>query len=146
MNALCEHCGQPFGKRKASSRFCSKQCAGLAQASAKRAEGEPEKRFWANVDRRGQDDCWPWLAGTVEGYGRIRFRGEALGAHVVAFRIQHGAVPDGKMVLHDCGNRLCCNHAHLYAGTYADNTNDAIRHGTYRTVFTPGHPSYRRVA
>jgi hypothetical protein len=146
VNAPCAYCGAVFHKVKASRRFCSKRCAGLRQNARYREAGEHLARYWSNVDRSGEDECWPWLAGTVEGYGQVRFDGEKLGSHVVSFRLQYGAVPSGKMVLHACGNRLCCNPAHLYPGTHADNTNDAIRHGTYRTVFVPGHPSFRRTA
>jgi hypothetical protein len=35
----------------------------------------------------------------------------------------------GWSVLHRCDNRLCCNPAHLYLGTQADNMHDRIAHG-----------------
>ena len=31
-------------------------------------------RFWAKVDRRGDDECWPWLASTrSKGYGAFAY-------------------------------------------------------------------------
>lgn len=138
MNASCQHCGCPFTKRHSGSRFCSKRCAGAAQAAAKRAAGEPEQRFWSRVKRLGEEDCWPWLASTSEGYGQIRFCGRKVGAHVLSFELANGPVSAGRMVLHACGNRLCCNPAHLYAGNHADNTNDAVQHGTHKCNFGQG--------
>lgn len=138
MNATCAHCGAPFAMRKATSRFCSKRCSGLAQNEAKRASGEHEARYWANVQRGADGDCWPWLASKSEGYGQIRFAGEKLGSHVVSYRLAYGEVPPGLMVLHRCGNRECCNPAHLYAGNYADNTKDAVGHGTHVCNFGRG--------
>ena len=138
MSALCLNCGAAFAKRKASSRFCSKRCSGLHQSEQRRANGEHVARFWGNVERRGEGECWPWQAGKVEGYGQIRFAGEKLGSHVVAFRLVNGSVPDGLMVLHRCGNRACCNPAHLYAGNHSENTSDAVRHGTHKCNFGLG--------
>ncbi|WP_394659927.1 HNH endonuclease signature motif containing protein [uncultured Novosphingobium sp.] len=94
----------------------------------------------------GDDDCWPWTAGKFPaGYGIIRYRGYHTGAHRVAYLIANGNLPEGKLICHRCGNPACCNPAHLYAGSHADNTNDAIAHGTYKTVFQPGamHPNWK---
>ncbi|GEM_PF-5814650 len=134
----CGHCGAHFLKRRPSNRFCSKRCASLAQNAIRMASGEPSARYWSNVAKGGSSDCWNWLAGTCEGYGRIRFFGEALGSHVVAYRLAYGNVPEGKMVLHRCGNRLCCNPDHLYAGSHSQNTSDAVGHGTHVCNFGKG--------
>jgi hypothetical protein len=40
-----------------------------------------------------------------------------------------GFIPDGLRALHRCGNRLCYNPDHLYAGTDKDNARDRERHG-----------------
>lgn len=35
-----------------------------------------ERRFIEKVERRGDNDCWPWTAGTTEhGYGRMSAAG-----------------------------------------------------------------------
>uniref|UniRef100_A0A6M3J2R7 Putative homing endonuclease n=1 Tax=viral metagenome TaxID=1070528 RepID=A0A6M3J2R7_9ZZZZ len=94
-----------------------------------------QRRFWDGVDRGSDNVCWNWNRSvTRHGYGSIRFNSaphcnHSLGVHTVAYRMCVGPVPDGIMVLHDCGNRRCCNPRHLYLGTAQDNANDRERDG-----------------
>lgn len=87
-----------------------------------------EKRFWDKVDRGDEEECWEWQAHTVQGYGNIRGRPENdsknRNSHRVAYELEHGDVPNDKMILHTCDNRLCVNPGHLYAGDHADNAED----------------------
>ena len=62
------------------------------------------------------------------GYGV--YGGEKLQyAHRVAYEEHYGEIPEGKLVLHKCGNKSCINPKHLYAGTDKENAADRERHG-----------------
>jgi len=81
--------------------------------------------FWAKVEINGSAMCWRWSGQTVNGYGR--FRGER--SHRYAYQIHKGRIPDGLLVRHMCGNKLCVNPDHLEIGTMKDNAQDGIRLG-----------------
>lgn len=74
-------------------------------------------RFEARVEQAGPDECWNWkLKPSAAGYGTLSMgRGShpAL-AHRVAWELTFGSVPEGVRVRQKCGNRLCCNPAHLF--------------------------------
>lgn len=91
------------------------------------------ERFWAKVDRRGPDECWPWTRYlNADGYGVFGHGGRAAARTLLASRvcwfITRGVWPS-VCVLHDCDNPRCCNPAHLFLGTPTDNNADMRRKG-----------------
>jgi hypothetical protein len=98
------------------------------------------QRFWEKIDKRGPDECWPWLGSRLKrcGHGRININGTVRLAHRVAYELQNGPIPPGLVVRHRCNFAPCCNPAHLELGTQADNMRD-IRNNR-EPVKVPVHP------
>lgn len=69
------------------------------------------------------------------GYGRVKRNGKWCSAHRLAYEIANGEIPEGMHVLHHCDNRCCCDPAHLFLGSHADNMADMTRKGRHG-----GHP------
>lgn len=89
------------------------------------------ERLARHVQRRGDADCWEWSGNRDKfGYGRIDGRREGIFyAHRAAWVVANGAIPEGLYVLHKCDNPPCCNPAHLWLGTYKENSEDRQRKG-----------------
>lgn len=94
-------------------------------------------RFWNKValpDSIGTDQCWDWLGKPHDsGYGRFSIGHRIIRAHRFAYELVVGPIPDGLFVCHSCDNRLCCNPAHLWLGSCADNLADMVRKGRSAT-------------
>jgi len=78
-----------------------------------------------------ESGCWEWQ-GSIgsDGYGSMNAKscGEH-NSHRLSYRIFKGQIPQNKIVLHSCDNRLCCNPEHLSLGWHSDNTQDALAKG-----------------
>jgi hypothetical protein len=109
----------------------ARRLARLRSETAARIKPTVEERFWAKVDKRGPDECWPWAAGrNAKGYGYFHIGGERArsvverSAHRASWVLARGPIPDGLYVLHRCDNPPCVNPAHLFLGTHLDNIQD----------------------
>ena len=69
------------------------------------------ERFWPKVHKT--ESCWLWTGCTVEGYGRFNLNGEAVPAHLMAYRELVGPIPAGLQIDHLCRNRGCVNPEHM---------------------------------
>lgn len=98
------------------------------------------EEFWQQVDKKGPvvshvgTPCWIWIGNTkARGYGQFWIGGEQVYCHRIAWILEHGPVPEGSSVLHDCDVSLCVNPSHLFLGTQLDNARDREAKGRGRT-------------
>jgi hypothetical protein len=102
---------------------------------SRRIVGDDEARLLMKIDRRGPNECWPWLGGgSGDGYGQIRIKGAARRAHIVMYEMTRGPIPEGFILDHTCHkpsecdggdtcpHRLCCNPDHVEVTTREHNT------------------------
>lgn len=96
------------------------------------------EELWNRIEKRGPNECWPWLGWINGGYGRVQIGFETFYAHRVIFDIVNPGVisrrgpktqNDYGFLLHKCNNRICCNPNHLYVGTHKDNMQDRLKNG-----------------
>jgi hypothetical protein len=81
--------------------------------------------FWAKVEKGSPTECWPWLGYTrPSGHGLTQLDCQPIHAHRKAWILTHGPIRSDLCVNHRCDNARCCNPAHMYLGTRADNMID----------------------
>lgn len=87
-------------------------------------------RFWSKVDKRGLDECWPWIGHrNSAGYGVFNFKGTRIIASRASLLIEGTPIPAGCFALHHCDNPSCVNPAHLFIGSQKQNIHDMIWKG-----------------
>jgi hypothetical protein len=111
------------------------------------------ERFWSKVDRRGPDECWPWVGARLEsGYGRFKLSNQRklVPAHRFAWELENGDWPEGMFACHHCDNPWCVNPRHVFPGTPLDNMRDMHAKGRAKCGFgSPkgeAHPCHKLTA
>ena len=96
---------------------------------------------WSKLDIGAPYECWSFTGKpATNGYGQFYYDGARHTAHVVAWELTYGLVPDGLQLDHRCRNRLCGNPFHLEPVTGLVNVARSPIHNGSRPVCPYGHP------
>ncbi len=143
----CETCHKDFLILEAHAfrRFCSQGCVRTVKKGDPHLGHSKGTGFWANATQEQKiekyrqmfDDrvirsngCWGWKSFiNSTGCGMLGVTGHMVSAYRCSWILYRGPIPEGKLVLHKCHNRVCSNPDHLYIGTNKDNTRDMIEAG-----------------
>ena len=68
---------------------------------------------WISTRIVYQSDCWLWQGSLRRGYGRMKIKGRAYGAHRLVYEALVGPIPEGLEIDHLCRVRNCVNPSHL---------------------------------
>lgn len=112
---------------------------------ARKSHPPLNERFWSKVDRRGPDECWPWLSwSNPKGYGRFKLNGRNwLATHCALLLVGRPRPDNFACAMHSCDNPACVNPAHLRWATVAENNADRDAKG--RAVHLVGEDHFNSI-
>src|SRR5687768_16216996 len=89
------------------------------------SRGSVVNRFLDKVEILGTEPhhCHVWTASVTRrgNYGRFKYEGKTVVAHMVAYLLFVGPIPEGKVLDHLCRNSLCVRIGHLEPVTQREN-------------------------
>lgn len=97
------------------------------------------ERHAAKTDKSGGlFACWPWVGSkATDGYGKFGGGADTRPAHIVAWELVNGPIPEGMVIRHKCNCPSCQNVACMELGTHADNMADMVKAGRQQKGKTP---------
>lgn len=100
--------------------------------------------YLKHVDKRGPDECWPWLSKNPAAVPRMHwYQSIKKRTSHVAYWLEHGEWPS--YVEHTCDNMRCNNPAHLLDTNHAANMQSMAereRHANTQKTHCPANHPY----
>ncbi len=110
----------------------------MARKGRKMKEQEDPKKLLLERIKKMPSGCWEWQGYKhTSGYGAIMFGAKAWVASRLSWTVFRSSIPTGMLVCHTCDNPPCINPAHLWLGTYKQNSDDKI---SKKRDFHPSRP------
>jgi hypothetical protein len=128
-----EGCQSPRKAKGLCRRHYQQQWAtGSPEIKRPNPRGTTLERFWRHVDKKSDDECWPWTAFCdKDGYGKFRVGNTSIGAHRFSYMTFIGPLNEDQKLLHKCNNPPCVNPNHTKPGTHFENMEDRLKAGNY---------------
>ena len=103
------------------------------------------ERWLSKVKVNEETSCWEWQGATTRGgYGHLRKKrgDEWIMQKAHRFSYEHHnnvSLEKDENVCHSCDNPKCVNPAHLFKGTYLDNSRDMFLKGRWKLPRNKNH-------
>jgi hypothetical protein len=89
--------------------------------------------------------CWVWRLRTSQGgYAYMHINREPL-MHRNSHIVFKGQIPEGRVIMHLCNNKMCINPKHLQVGDHIENVRAAYSAGLHLIYKGPPVHIYRRL-
>ena len=120
------------GTRTYIRKFRCINCKKLCFKKCKKVFCSVICRMKFNIDYKNPDECWLWKSTKNEkGYGTFKIGKIHYMATRYVYEYYNKTIDENKILCHTCDNTSCVNPAHLWEGTYKENTDDMRNKGRH---------------